>query len=152
MTRIRKSMAFARTAVAAFFKADRQPVLDASELDHYLLDRETRMGTVWNFVADWPEPKREIQPGLKCRTEEFNACQGSFMVAPFASQQHTQSRAHSKTTVPASPSSRRKLGLAFGGGFARAIAHISVLNVLEGEKIPVDSVAGTSAGAILDAA
>ena len=55
------------------------------------------------------------------------------------------------TTVPISLHSRRKLGLAFGGGFARALAHIGVLKVLEEERIPVDLVAGTSAGAILGA-
>jgi NTE family protein len=47
---------------------------------------------------------------------------------------------------------RPKLGLALGGGFARAVAHIGVLKVLEKEAIPVDFVAGTSAGAIIGAA
>ena len=55
-----------------------------------------------------------------------------------------------KTTAPLSVR-RRKLGLALGGGFARAVAHIGVLKVLEEEKIPVDFVAGTSAGVILGA-
>jgi NTE family protein len=51
------------------------------------------------------------------------------------------------------PAARRpKLGLALGGGFARAIAHIGVLKVLDEEKIPIDFVAGTSAGAIIGAA
>ena len=57
-----------------------------------------------------------------------------------------------KTIALAPPPSRRKLGLAFGGGFARAVAHIGVLKVLEEERIPIDLVAGTSAGAILGAA
>ena len=56
------------------------------------------------------------------------------------------------TTALASPSNRRKLGLALGGGFARCMAHIGVLKVLEEEKIPIDFVGGTSAGAILGAA
>ena len=47
---------------------------------------------------------------------------------------------------------RPKIGLAFGGGFARGIAHIGALKVLEEEKIPVDFVAGTSVGAIIAAA
>lgn len=46
---------------------------------------------------------------------------------------------------------RRTLGLALGGGFARGIAHIGVLKVLEEEGIPVDYVAGTSVGAIIGA-
>jgi NTE family protein len=35
-----------------------------------------------------------------------------------------------------------------GGGAARGFAHIGVLEVLEEEKIPIDCIAGTSAGAI----
>ncbi len=50
------------------------------------------------------------------------------------------------------PSTRRPtLGVALGGGFARGIAHIGVLKVLEEENIPVDYVAGTSVGAIIGA-
>jgi NTE family protein len=44
---------------------------------------------------------------------------------------------------------RKKVGLALGGGAARGIAHIGVLEVLEKEGIPVDVIAGTSAGAIV---
>src|SRR6202167_3704905 len=44
------------------------------------------------------------------------------------------------------------IGLALGGGFARGIAHIGVLKVLEEEGIPVSMVAGTSVGAIMGAA
>jgi NTE family protein len=39
-----------------------------------------------------------------------------------------------------------------GGGFARGIAHIGVLKVLEEENIPVALVAGTSVGALIGAA
>src|SRR6202140_557611 len=50
----------------------------------------------------------------------------------------------------AEPSSRRpRVGVALGGGFARGIAHLGVLSVLEKEHIPVDFLAGTSAGAML---
>jgi NTE family protein len=41
----------------------------------------------------------------------------------------------------------KKVGLALGGGAARGLAHIGVLAVLEREGIPVDLIAGTSAGA-----
>jgi NTE family protein len=47
---------------------------------------------------------------------------------------------------------RLTLGVALGGGFARGIAHIGVLKVLEEENILVDYVAGTSVGAIIGAA
>ena len=44
------------------------------------------------------------------------------------------------------------IGVALGGGFARGIAHIGVLKVLEEEGIPVGMIAGTSVGAIMGAA
>jgi NTE family protein len=46
---------------------------------------------------------------------------------------------------------KRKIGLALGGGAARGLAHIGVLEVLEKEGIPVDMIAGTSAGAAIGA-
>ena len=44
------------------------------------------------------------------------------------------------------------IGLALGGGFARGIAHLGVLRVLEEHKIPIHMIAGVSAGAIVAAA
>ena len=44
------------------------------------------------------------------------------------------------------------IGVALGGGFARGLAHIGVLKVLEEEGIPVRMIAGTSVGAIMGAA
>jgi NTE family protein len=53
-------------------------------------------------------------------------------------------------TEPAeNPPTRPRLGIALGGGFARGVAHLGVLRVLEEEKIPVDFLGGTSAGAML---
>ena len=43
------------------------------------------------------------------------------------------------------------IGVALGGGFARGIAHIGVLKVLEQEGIPIRVVAGTSVGALIGA-
>jgi NTE family protein len=43
------------------------------------------------------------------------------------------------------------VGLALSGGFARGMAHIGVLKVLEEERIPIGFVAGTSAGALMGA-
>ncbi len=43
------------------------------------------------------------------------------------------------------------IGVALGGGFARGIAHVGVLKVLEEEGIPVKVVAGTSVGALIGA-
>jgi len=44
------------------------------------------------------------------------------------------------------------IGLALGGGFARGMAHIGVMKVLEEEGIPVRLIAGTSVGALIGAA
>lgn len=44
---------------------------------------------------------------------------------------------------------RPKIGLALGGGAARGLAHIGVLQVFEAEGLPVDFLAGTSAGALI---
>ena len=44
------------------------------------------------------------------------------------------------------------IGIALGGGFARGMAHIGVLKVLEEEGIPIRVVAGTSVGALIGAA
>lgn len=46
---------------------------------------------------------------------------------------------------------RPKVGLAFGGGFARGLAHIGVLKVFEEENLPVDFIAGTSVGSVIGA-
>lgn len=47
---------------------------------------------------------------------------------------------------------RTGLGLALGGGFARGLAHLGVLQVLEQNHIPVSVIAGTSVGSVLGAA
>ena len=44
------------------------------------------------------------------------------------------------------------VGLALGGGAARGIAHIGILQALLENEIPIDCIAGTSAGAIIAAA
>lgn len=44
-----------------------------------------------------------------------------------------------------------KIGLALSGGAARGMAHVGVLKVLLAHQIPIEAVAGTSAGAIVGA-
>jgi NTE family protein len=46
---------------------------------------------------------------------------------------------------------RKKVGLALGGGYARGLAHIGVIELLEKEGIPIDIIAGTSMGAVVGA-
>jgi NTE family protein len=52
-------------------------------------------------------------------------------------------------TLEGKGASRKRVGLALGGGAARGLAHIGVLEILEKESIPIDLVAGTSAGAVV---
>lgn len=44
---------------------------------------------------------------------------------------------------------RPKIGLALGGGGPKGLAHIGVIKVLEKNNIPIDYIAGTSAGAMV---
>lgn len=44
---------------------------------------------------------------------------------------------------------RPRIGLALSGGAARGMAHIGVLRALEENEIPVDAIAGASAGALV---
>src|ERR1700758_1153392 len=56
------------------------------------------------------------------------------------------------SSVPPDAQNTPGIAIALGGGFARGIAHIGVLKVLEEEKIPISYVAGTSVGALIGAA
>lgn len=47
---------------------------------------------------------------------------------------------------------RKRVGLALGGGVVRGLAHVGVLSVLGRAGVPIDFIAGTSAGSIIGAA
>ncbi|MFN2412175.1 MAG: patatin-like phospholipase family protein [Pyrinomonadaceae bacterium] len=47
---------------------------------------------------------------------------------------------------------RKKIGLALSGGGARGYAHVGVLKALEDNSIPIDFIAGTSAGSFVGGA
>ena len=44
-----------------------------------------------------------------------------------------------------------RIGLALSGGGARGLAHIGALKVLEESHVPIDMLAGTSAGGVVGA-
>src|SRR5215813_9438451 len=46
-------------------------------------------------------------------------------------------------------SDRPRIGLALSGGAARGIAHVGVLRALVENDIPIDAIAGASAGALI---
>src|SRR6202167_4080540 len=54
-------------------------------------------------------------------------------------------------SIPTQTTRPPAIGVALGGGFARGMAHIGVLKVLQEEGIPVRTVAGTSVGALIGA-
>ena len=58
----------------------------------------------------------------------------------------------SRQSMPVLTSRTPAIGVALGGGFARGIAHVGALKVLEQEGIPISIVAGTSVGALIGAA
>jgi NTE family protein len=58
----------------------------------------------------------------------------------------------SRAPEPSLPQEPLRIGLALGGGFARGIAHAGVLKVFERNQIPVSTITGVSAGAIVAAA
>jgi NTE family protein len=60
-------------------------------------------------------------------------------------------REFSRKSAPSIPTRVPAIGVALGGGFARGIAHIGILKVLEEENIPIRVVAGTSVGALIGA-
>lgn len=60
-------------------------------------------------------------------------------------------REFSRKPIPQISAASPAIGLALGGGFARGIAHIGVLKVLEEECIPIRAIAGTSVGALIGA-
>jgi NTE family protein len=55
----------------------------------------------------------------------------------------------SRRPAPDAPPVR--IGLALGGGFARSLAHVGVLQVLEEQGVPIHAIAGISSGAIIAA-
>ena len=87
---------------------------------------------------------RRVEPKSRDKTLTFNSLTSCLYAG-------TDPRPQIQTTVP-SEFQRPKIGLAFGGGFARGIAHVGALKVLEEEGIPIDYVSGTSVGAIIAAA
>ena len=54
--------------------------------------------------------------------------------------------------TPREPSNRPRVALALSGGAARGVAHAGVLRALTENQVPIDCIAGTSAGALVGGA
>ena len=73
--------------------------------------------------------------------------------APFQRAAPRAPVAHSEWTTPAiQKAGRPTIGVAFGGGSARGIAHVGVIRWLEEHRIPIDVAAGTSMGGLVGGA
>ena len=62
-------------------------------------------------------------------------------------------RAHAEPDdQPPAVAARPRIGVAFGGGSARGLAHVGVVRWFEEHRIPIDLVAGTSMGGLIGGA
>jgi NTE family protein len=76
----------------------------------------------------------------------------AWIVTPATAQEATTVAVEAKplTTSTAPPVKKReKIGLVLSGGGARGLAHLGVLRALESQRVPIDYIAGTSAGALI---
>jgi len=95
------------------------------------------------YIGEKPPRIVEVERG-----EVVTYFQRLLHTAKAFSRSFVETYSHRDSTSQTKP----KLGIALGGGFARGLAHVGVLKVLEDEGIPVDYVAGTSVGAVIGAA
>jgi NTE family protein len=74
--------------------------------------------------------------------------------APFQRAAPRPPSAADEPAIPPSarPSGRPTVGVAFGGGSARGIAHVGVIRWLEEHRVPIDVAAGTSMGGLIGGA
>ncbi|AJX31271.1 NTE family protein rssA [Burkholderia oklahomensis] len=91
-------------------------------------------------------------PRLSRRTFTL-ACASAVLAA--CTSTGTKPTTSGAATPPANPPQPRekpiRIGIALGGGAARGFAHVGVLKALEARGIPVELVAGTSAGSVVGA-
>jgi NTE family protein len=75
----------------------------------------------------------------------------SSTLTPAQNQPPDQEKAQQPAQQTVQPAHRPRIALALSGGGARGLAHIGVLQWLEENHIPVDSIAGTSMGGLVGA-
>lgn len=114
-------------------------------LDEVQLLRTDRDGLI-KLLQDLPDFNHHIVETLCGMVRQGGTGRGSG-VPPFSSGPGTGSRPEEAWM----PAGRPKIGLALGAGLVRGMAHIGVVRSLRKNNIPVDMVAGTSAGALVGA-
>ncbi len=101
------------------------------------LTTEGEMGPAWRIALIRPP---DLQPGAVREAEEMIGRTVTYQVVrDDAASCHRLARRLSHAAV----------GLALGGGGARGLAHIGILEVLGKEGIPIDVIGGTSIGSII---
>src|SRR5215510_13097218 len=63
-----------------------------------------------------------------------------------------RAQAHDDPPAPPAAQQRPRIGVAFGGGSARGLAHVGVVRWFEEHHIPIDLIAGTSMGGLIGGA
>ncbi|AOK48709.1 hypothetical protein WT60_07415 [Burkholderia sp. MSMB617WGS] len=101
-------------------------------------------------------PQLEIEPMSSPRLSRRTftlACASAILAA--CTSTGTKPTTSGAVTLPANPPQPRekpvRIGIALGGGAARGFAHVGVLKALEARGIPIELVAGTSAGSVVGA-
>jgi NTE family protein len=75
----------------------------------------------------------------------------SFLLAASAAATFAQTPPPASAPA-AAPAARQRVGVAFGGGSARGLAHVGVVRWFEEHRIPIDVAAGTSMGGLIGGA
>src|SRR5215468_1614712 len=109
--------------------------------------------------------KRRAAPAIACPLAFCTLRSARFLVAiaavvcgacaaPLQRTPVRPSAAANDQTSPRVPreAGRPTVGVAFGGGSARGIAHVGVIHWLEEHRIPIDLAAGTSMGGLVGGA
>lgn len=104
-----------------------------------ILRRTDREG-LFRLLKEFPVLNRNIIETL-CKKIRQGDCRDSFSEVPALYDEETRALPEQR--------SRPAVGLALGAGGVRGMAHIGVAKVLKQNKIPIDMIAGTSAGALV---
>lgn len=115
---------------------------------------------IQSFIADagFPKPDQLVSqealhllqnfPFLNANIAELK---GVVLDALIRSNGKTIHSKHLRFGSPKKPGARPIIGLALGSGSVKGVAHVGVLKAFEEANIPIDLIAGTSAGALVGA-
>ena len=87
--------------------------------------------------------------GLRSEQSSLFLAAACASVPVAAGAQDTAPAAAPASEPAAAVAARPRIGLALGGGSARGLAHIGVLEWFEAHRIPIDVIAGTSMGGLV---